>query len=95
VEGKMALPTGILKNAKTGRFHPILFRPAPLPSTSEEDKVIRYKSQGHHTEGFKTLEAACEWIRAKESLHDTGLVWNWNGEDVPAMTEYFPKTFSQ
>lgn len=35
------------------RFHPIVFRDAPFPSGGD-----RYKSKGHHTEGFESMEDA-------------------------------------
>jgi hypothetical protein len=43
---------------RTGRFHPCYYRMAPLPGNTVEP--MRYKSGGHHTEGFKTLEEAQE-----------------------------------
>lgn len=42
----------------TGRFHPCYYRMAPLPGNTVEP--MRYKSKGHHTEGFATLEEAQE-----------------------------------
>jgi hypothetical protein len=82
-------PTGILQNTKTGRFHPIAFRPAPLPSEADRDMgALRHKSIGHHTAGFETLELAKADI-ADRGWKDCGTVWEWDGEDVPAMIEWF------
>ena len=87
----MKYPTGILKNTATGRFHPISFRPAPAPSSSPEDSAERYKSLGHHTDGFDTLEAAKGWIGQRDTMEDTGTVWEWDGTDIPAMVQRFSK----
>ena len=48
---------GMLMNTATGRWHPILFRPAPAPS-GDVHGFERYRSKGHHTEGFDTEPAA-------------------------------------
>lgn len=43
----------------TGRFHPAYYALAPLPGPASADaKFLRYKSRGHHTTGFETLEEA-------------------------------------
>jgi len=82
-------PTGILKNMATNRFHPISFRLAPTPSSSGEDVGQRYKSLGHHTEGFDTLEAAKRWVSEKDNTKDIGMIWEWDGKDTPAMVQWF------
>jgi hypothetical protein len=74
---------GILKNTKKGTFHPILFRASPRPS-DDCLQHCRYKSAGHHTHGVTPLEHAREFL-AEQKQKDTGLVWEWDGEDVPAM----------
>ena len=82
-------PAGILKNTATNRFHHILFRPAPTPSGSDQDMTAqRYLSAGHHTAGFDTLEQAQEEIEVR-GWGDCGIVWEWDGQGVPAMTEWF------
>jgi hypothetical protein len=81
-------PTGILKNTKTGRFHPISFRPAPF---SGNEDLNRYKSIGHHTDGFDTREEAIAFVKTVETMEWTGLFWEWNGEDVPAMVVFMFK----
>lgn len=86
-------PTGILKNTALNRFHPILFRMAPMPGgVGLDSSVCRYKSYGHHTEGFETLELAEKHIAdnfEKQRLYATGVVWDWDGKDVPAIVTFF------
>jgi hypothetical protein len=87
-------PAGILKNTKTGRYHPILFRRAPMPGNSDADLALqRYKSAGHHTAGFATLEEAQSDLArpqyAEQGYKDSGAIWEWDGENVPAMVEWF------
>ena len=79
-------PTGILKNTKTGRFHPIPFRMAILPGGVDAG---RYKSIAHHTSGFDTIEQAKDHIAGREDFLDTGKIYDWDGEGVPAMVEFF------
>ena len=38
-----------LHNDKTDRWHPIFFVESPLPG---DCLAVRYKSKGHHTDGF-------------------------------------------
>lgn len=86
----MLQPAGILKNTSTGRFHPIIFRQGPAPSSSENDDVQRFKSQGHHTEGFDTVEEATEFLEENSSqLWNSNIVWDWDGKEIPAMTWWF------
>ena len=83
-------PTGMLKNTATGRFHPIVFRPAPMPGGSDLDaSAQRYKSLGHHTEGFATEDEAIASIKAQPTWDWTGVAWEWDGNDVPATVEWF------
>jgi len=92
----MKYPTGYLMNAKTGRCHPISFRLGPAPSSSPDDDVQRYKSLGHHTAGFDTIEQAREWVVSYRTddfeMIDIGTVWEWDGEDVPAMVQWFGRS---
>ena len=84
-------PWGMLKNTATGRWHPILFRPAPAPS-GDVNGFERYRSKGHHTPGFDTeAEAKAhidEHIEADRGWW-SGAAWEWDGSGVPAMTEWF------
>ena len=82
-------PAGILRNTVTGRFHPILFRPGPAPSESATDHAHRYKSRGHHTEGFDTHDEALAFVNSREDWKWSGREWEWDGDDVPAMVEWF------
>ncbi len=81
----MPLPAGILKNTKTGRFHPIVFRPGSRPSAQDND-IVRHKSVGHHPAGFDTIEAARASLAERPEYKDSGLEWEWNGEETPATT---------
>ncbi len=83
----------MLHNTKTGTYHPIWYSEAPLPGP--EPAVVRYKSRGHHTAGFPTLE---EGIAGRKQLEERlelngyspvvedGELLEWNGEGVPTDT---------
>ena len=88
----MLYPTGILTNVKTGRFHPISFRMAPMPGNADANTTAqRYKSAGHHTEGFDTKEQAVAWMveNAEKGVINVETEYGWDGEGVPAMVEWF------
>lgn len=80
-------PTGILKNMETSRFHPISFRPAPMPSGA----APRYKSLGHHTDGFDTLDGAEDWISGNDNCLKVQRLYEWWPADIPlpALTDFF------
>lgn len=82
-------PEGILTNQKTGRFHPIVFRYSPPPGEFIDTGPQRYKSLGHHTEGFDNLDDAKAYITGNAELNDTGAHWEWDGEEVPALVCWF------
>lgn len=84
-------PTGVLTNSLTGRFPPILFRHSPAPSESwgKPEKATRYRSKGHHTKGFDTLEEAMAHINADPIMSWSGVTWTWDGVEIPAMTHWF------
>ncbi len=88
-EIEFTYPVGMLRNLATGRFHPIVFRPAPAPSEDIGAKVSRYRSRGHHTEGFATHEEALASIRAVASWSWRGVEWEWDGTDIPTITTWF------
>ena len=48
----------ITRNQLTGRFHPFLWAWKPYPHEDSTCSVTRFKSKGHHTEGFATFEEA-------------------------------------
>jgi hypothetical protein len=82
-------PVGILVNTKTKRFHPIVFREAPLPGGLQPPGGGRYRSLGHHTVGFDTEAEAIEHVKTRVDWALTGRRWGWDGESVPALTEFF------
>lgn len=90
---ELLAPAGILINTKTNKFHPIVFRPGYAPSSSPDDDEQRYKSRGHHTEGFETLEEAETCISETKGWRATGLKWDWPGDDIPAITWWFSTSF--
>jgi hypothetical protein len=79
-------PMGMLKNTLTGRYHPIAFRlniyATPIPNFE------KYKSLGHHTAGFDTLEEAMQFIKDDPSMVFTGDMWEWDGVNMPAMVAW-------
>lgn len=88
-----------LHNVQTNRFHPILFIESPLPGPPSDDKPIRHKSKGHHTEGFETREEAiahCQELIPQlipDSIGEPRLCidkdFPWDGDDIPAMVVVF------
>lgn len=77
----MHFVVGMLRNVATNRFHPIVFRRAPLPGGADERLAAhRYKSQGHHTKGFDTLDEARAHVAGLDTSYDKrDLVWDWDG----------------
>ncbi len=82
-------PAGLLHNTATGRWHPIYFRLAPRPSDTEDGQAMRFKSGGHHTQGFLCCEQALEYMACQPSWKDTGLVWERDGTGIPTITTDF------
>lgn len=70
----------------------MVFRMSPRPSSSETDDLQRFKSIGHHPEGFTTLDEARGFIKEQIGWKDFGLVWDWNPEEkeIPATIWDFP-----
>lgn len=83
-------PCAILRNAATGRFHPIAFRMYPHPADSV-DGPCRYKSIGHHTEGFDNIEDAKVDTVAKPPCSLIDEIWDWDGVELPAMVTWFKR----
>ena len=80
----------MLYNVKCGLYHPIVYRESPLPGN--QDKLLRFKSEGHHTEGFSNREdAITEALKIKNKLQEMGfqiqvyLETNdiWDGDELP------------
>ncbi len=86
----MMYPTGMLVNTATNRFHPISFRPAPMPGPVTENSLPRYKSLGHHTDGFDTIEEANKWIDEQDAMCKIDYSFDWLGDDIPAVTTMIP-----
>lgn len=82
-------PVGVLHNTATNRYHPIVFRYAPPPS-GDLPTAARYKSIGHHTAGFDTLDQAIAEIEKQEGWWNLNTVWAWDGEGVPAKVIWGP-----
>jgi hypothetical protein len=93
----------ILHNLKTNRWHPILFWECPLPS-GELGDGLRWKSKGHHTNGFDSRHEAihsddsgvmalcASQYGAKEGgevYYDITHDVEWDGEETPAMVMMF------
>jgi hypothetical protein len=86
-------PTSLIRNYVSGRWHPILFRPAPLPSGADIDSgCLRYRSKGHHTEGFATKDEAVAWIKDHSDTMTflEGVEFCWDGNGVPTVTTWIP-----
>jgi hypothetical protein len=83
----------MLLNTKDNRYHPILFRLAPMPGNADANALAqRYKSKGHHTEGFATFDEAVAHIDEKRKEHGyqvAPLIMEWDGEGVPMMVQWF------
>lgn len=78
-------PTGILVNTATGRWHPISFRYSPPFSGDLSGNVGRFKSVGHHTEGFTTQDEAVAFIQGQPAMDLMVDTFEWDGVDIPAM----------
>jgi len=89
---------GLIHDVTHNRWHPVYFREYPLPGP-EGHQAHRYKSGGHHTEGFETRElglAGARDLAEKLKDHSVGLPrlsleadFPWNGNDVPAIVAFF------
>jgi len=79
----------MLFNTKEKTYHPILYFEHPLPGLSE---VIRYKSKGHRTTGFKDREEAIATIKPElidrlpgyKITQELDGDFYWDGIDIPA-----------
>jgi len=87
-------PVGLLHNTSDAFWHPIIFRPAPRPSDTENDVLIRFRSSAHHTNGFAKKELALRFLGEHDNWKDTGLEWEWDGSGLPNMTyDFCPREF--
>jgi hypothetical protein len=81
----------MLKNLLENTYHPIMYFESPLPG--ENQPVIRFKSKGHRTNGFKNKQDAINSIKP-EIIDRLGDEYNiikelddvipWTGLDIPA-----------
>lgn len=85
----------ILKNESLNKFHPIVYRYAPLPGGSD---VPRFRSLFHHTNGFVFQEEAlkeCGYLAIKCSFEfgPTAFavedILSWDGTGIPADNRFF------
>lgn len=79
----------LIHNTSNGRWHPVVFVDAPFPGGCD---LKRYRSKGHHTDGFDTRDAAVTHAskdlapriaRARLALDK---VFEWDGDGIPAIT---------
>lgn len=81
----------IMQNQATNRFHPILYKASPLPSHHPKiGETCRHRSQGHHTEGFDTIDEAIAHIDEREQLCPTGSIEQWDGVESAHNVAFFP-----
>lgn len=92
----------MMHNQKLNRWHPVIFREAPLPGPESADKPVRHKSSGHHTEGFEKREdAVMEAQKIARQIVEQDM-WSscslclepdqdapWDGEGIPADVGFF------
>jgi hypothetical protein len=90
---------GLIHNVKLDRWHPVYFSENPLPGDVQIEGAKRYKSGGHHTEGFPTRDEAlsnAKGLAERLREHSIGAThtalekdFPWDGEDIPAMVIFF------
>ena len=90
----------MLYNTDKKTYHPIFYYDKPLPGGMENNnKIIRYKSKGHHTTGFASLseanESAKDLIKKLQSQGDIVHIninepILWDGKDMPLDTVILP-----
>jgi hypothetical protein len=83
-------PTGYLHNINTNRYHPVSFMLSPLPGGLASN--IRWKTIGHSTEGFDTLDLARESVHKEARFLEIPAVWDWDGAvETAAMSILLPE----
>ncbi|MDP1688658.1 MAG: hypothetical protein Q8L47_00825 [bacterium] len=84
-------PVVILRNMRTGRFHPFVFVRYPVFAGFDRNTATqRFKSEELHNKGFFSVIDAKYWITANKELDDTGYIWEWDGNRVPRLIKWFP-----
>lgn len=87
----------LLFNTKLNTWHPIFYEEKFMPGPYDPNqKFIRYKSRGHHTVGFKDIDAAIDHIENDLAGKLKGMGYTvhielnedlWDGEGIPADTQ--------
>lgn len=87
----------LLFNTKFNTWHPIFYYEKPFPGPYDpSNTLIRYKSKGHHTAGFKDIDKAIDHIENDLAGRIKGMGYvvhielneeTWDGEDIPADTQ--------
>jgi len=84
----------VARNTKTNRFHPIVFKPETAPGRAQRTAgggKINHIAFRHHKEGFETEPEARTYIgHHSHILQDSGLLFDWSGEDEPTTSWFFP-----
>ena len=83
----------MLFNLKESTYHPILYFESPLPGNP--DNIVRYKSKGHRTNGFKSREEALNTIKPELEDRLEGYTITkeldgdlpWDGLEMPTDTQ--------
>jgi hypothetical protein len=97
----------IVEHETTKKFHTVIVRKVPFMGMQLDSDPDRWKSMGHHTEGFVELEDAkkdvlnsCKILidhneTVGEVRYDIESIGIWDGKDVPLInTLYNPKDFT-
>ena len=79
----------MLKNIIENTYHPIFYMESPLPGGNS--KLIRFKSKGHRTTGFRCRKDAVESIQSEivDKLPEYLIIkeldvdLEWDGKDMP------------
>lgn len=85
----------MLLNQATNRYHPVVFVMAPLPGGHTSEGGERYKTHGHHTNGFDSREEAVAFAEKEYAGRMAGARTAfggdivWDGEGMPAMKIFF------
>lgn len=86
----------MLKNTEKETWHPIFYFESPLPGQESKSDLIRFKSKGHHTSGFKNFgDAMVEAVSVETRLKSQGYsvfsevepLLLWDGTETPVDTE--------
>ena len=94
----------MLINRKTNTYHPIFYMEHPFIADEANEKIIRFKSKGHHTKGFVNKQDALNSIEKevriplrdmkytiREELEEKDLL-EWDGENIPADNQLRSRT---